>query len=433
MKQERVKPRRLDETALRRLLEREQTGPEAVVLRLAWLEGLTRDEMAGLTWGQVSFLDERLELPGRMIPLDPELRPLLWRLHEAHSQLSPYVVLSARDRTPLRPESISRLARQALDRGGLQGVRLLDLRYDWILRQLETLDWPETARLSGMEVASLQVRFAAAPAADGPGRRRKSREKAPPDRIDEFKLWKVLQAERGTPAGLALWLAWQLGLQAQEMIALTWEQIDWETDRVCLPEREVVLTSTVRRLLEEERRSRAPEDDPHVLLTERSRKPIDLPRLSRMTRAALIRGGMERTALRDLRRNEGRDSGDALILQRALEDGAVSRRDVSELLGLSKTAAYNRLRRLTERKRLVRVGGKYYLPGTVVPPERHLETVRAYLEREGFAYRQDVASLLHIQPKQCGLVLRHMVENGELVQTGQRYFLPGPAGERKAE
>ena len=414
MGQERKKTQRLEEAALRRLLEREQTGPEAVVLRLAWLEGLTREEIANLTWSQVSFLDGRLELPDRAVPLDPELRTMLWRLQE----------------------SISRLARQALDRGGLAGVRLLDLRYDWILRQLETLDWPEAARLSGMEVASLQIRFSGGvPAADDAERRRKNRGKkvSAADQIDEFKLWKVLQAERGTPAGLALWLAWQLGLQAREMTALTWDQIDWEGDRVRLPDREVVLSSTVRRLLEEERRSRAPSDDPHVLLTERSRRPIDLPRLSRMTRAALIRGGMERTALRDLRRNEGRDSGDALILQQALNAGAVSRGEVSRLLGLSKTAAYHRLRRLTERKRLVRVGGKYYLPGTVVPPERHLETVRAYLEREGFAYRQDVAALLHIQPKQCGLLLRHMVEAGQLLQRGQRYVLPGLAGERKAE
>ena len=436
MGQERKKTQRLEEAALRLLVEREQTGPEAVVLRLAWLEGLTREEIANLTWSQVSFLDGRLELPDRAVPLDPELRTMLWRLQEAHSEASPYVVLSARSRTPLRPESISRLARQALDRGGLAGVRLLDLRYDWILRQLETLDWPEAARLSGMEVASLQIRFSGGvPAADDAERRRKNRGKkvSAADQIDEFKLWKVLQAERGTPAGLALWLAWQLGLQAREMTALTWDQIDWEGDRVRLPDREVVLSSTVRRLLEEERRSRAPSDDPHVLLTERSRRPIDLPRLSRMTRAALIRGGMERTALRDLRRNEGRDSGDALILQQALNAGAVSRGEVSRLLGLSKTAAYHRLRRLTERKRLVRVGGKYYLPGTVVPPERHLETVRAYLEREGFAYRQDVAALLHIQPKQCGLLLRHMVEAGQLLQRGQRYVLPGLAGERKAE
>ena len=106
--------------------------------------------------------------------------------------------------------------------------------------------------------------------------------------------------------------------------------------------------------------------------------------------------------------------------------------EVMELLGLSKTAAYGRLHRLTEQGRLVRIGGKYYLPGDVVPPEQHLETIRAYLSRAGFAYRQDIADLLHIQRKQCALILRHMVEQGELVQSGQKYYLP-QSGDRKAE
>ena len=95
-----------------------------------------------------------------------------------------------------------------------------------------------------------------------------------------------------------------------------------------------------------------------------------------------------------------------------------------ELLGVSKTAAHGRLKRLVEQKRLVRVGGKYYPPGTAVPPEQHLETIRAYLERAGFAYRQDIATLLRIQPKQCTLVLRRMVAAGDLVQSGQKYYLP---------
>lgn len=404
---------------MRRILEREQTGPEGVVLRLAWLEGLSRDEIAGLTWEQVSFLDDRLELPDRMVPLVPEMRGCLWRLHEAYGERSPYVVLSSRSRGPMQPESISRLARQALDRGGQKQVRLMDLRHDWIIRQLETQDWPTVARVSGVEVPALQARFASYV----PKRAAwASREAAP--QVDEFKLWKILQAERDTPAGLALWLAWQMGLQAQEIVALTWNQVDFAQNSLVLPDREVPLTNAVRRLLEDIQARRMPGDDAHILLTDQSRRPVDLPRLSRMTRAALIRGGMEHILLRDLRKNEGRESEDARILERVLEEGPVSRGDVMELLGLSKTAAHARLRRLTEQKRLVRVGGKYYLPGTVVPPERHLAAIRAYLERAGFAYRQDIAELLHIQPKQCTLVLRRLVEAGELVQSGQRYALP---------
>lgn len=423
------KNRRLDEAALRRLLEREQTGPEALVLRLAWLEGLTREEIAALTWDQVSFLDDRLELPDRMVPLDKEVRSFLWKLREAREAREepgdPHVLLSARERKPMRLESISRIARLALDRGGLGDVRLLDLRYDWIIRCLDRMDWPEAARISGVEVATLQIRFSAsAPARKAP--------KPPPAQVDEFKLWKLLQAERDTAAGLAMWLGWQLGLQAQEMIALTWEQVDFQEDVLHLPDRDVPLTSAVRRILEEEHGRRGPEEDPHVLLTEQSRKPLDLPRLSRLTRAALIRGGLERVSLRDLRRDDGRDMEDEQILQRTLERGVISRGDVSELLGLSKTATYSRLRRLTEHGKLIRVGGKYYLPGTVVPPEKHREAILGYLAEAGFAYRQDIVDLLHIQPKQCTLVLHRMVEEGTLVQLGQKYYLP-EREERKAE
>ena len=191
------------------------------------------------------------------------------------------------------------------------------------------------------------------------------------------------------------------------------------------------LTNALRRLLEDTRR-RTPAGEPHVLLTEHSRKPVDLPRLSRMTRAALIRGGMEDVLLRDLRRDEGREDEDARLLSLAAAQGMLDRGDVMDLLGLSKTAAYTRLRRLTEQGKLVRIGGKYYLPGDVVPPEKHLETIRAYLEQFGFAYRQDIADLLHIQRKQCALILRRMVERGELAQSGQKYYLPQNEG-RKAE
>ena len=202
-----------------------------------------------------------------------------------------------------------------------------------------------------------------------------------------------------------------MGLQAQEIVALTWDQVDFDSGSLRLPDREVPLTNALRRLLEDTRR-RAPAGEPHVLLTEHSRKPVDLPRLSRMTRAALIRGGMEDVLLRDLRRDESREDEDARLLARTAERGMLTRGEVMELLGLSKTAAYGRLHRLTEQGRLVRIGGKYYLPGDVVPPEQHLETIRAYLSRAGFAYRQDIADLLHIQRKQCALILRRMVELG---------------------
>lgn len=296
----------------------------------------------------------------------------------------------------------------------------MDLRHDWIIRQLTSgMDWAEVSRISGVEIPTLQVRFARF-LPEQPAARPES---APA--VDEFKLWQILQTQRNTPAGLALWLTWQLGLQAQEIVGLTWDQVDFQADLLRLPDRDVPLTHAVRRILEDARRRAG--DDPHVLLTERSRKPMDLPRLSRLTRSALIRGGMEHVLLRDLRRDGAREDEAARILALAEQNGPLARGDVMALLGLSKTAAHTRLARLTAAGKLVRVGGKYYLPGVVVPPEQQLEAIRTYLERSVFAYRQDITALLGVQPKQCSALLRRLVREGRLTQQGQKYYLPQAA------
>ena len=80
---------RPDEAAMRRALEAEPASPEGVILRLAWQQGLSRDEISALTWEMVSVLDDRLELPDRMIALDPEVRACLWRLFQANNEASP--------------------------------------------------------------------------------------------------------------------------------------------------------------------------------------------------------------------------------------------------------------------------------------------------------------------------------------------------------
>ena len=412
---------RPDAAALTGLLEREQLNVAGVILRLAWQQGLTREEIAALMWRQVSELDNVLRLPDRDVPLEPEVQEFLQRLKEEQNGQSLFVLCSQRTRKPIQPESISRLARQALDEIGQAHVRLMDLRHDWILRQLETQDWSTVSRISGVEIRALQARFSALTAQHAP---KAHPPKAKGEKIDEFKLWKLLQAERHTPAGLALWLSWQMGLSAGEIAELTWEQVALEEGHLMLPQRTAPITKTVKSLLEQVWEERQPGDDPHVLLTAQNRRPLDLPRLSRMTRAALIRGGLEQVQLRDLQKQAQQEALDNQLLQYAEEHGPLSRNDVCQLLNVSKTAAYNRLDRLLARKQLVRIGTKYYIPDRVVPPEEHSQVIRAYLQQEGFAYRKDIADLLRIDSRQCAPILRRMVQQGELQQEKQRYYLP---------
>lgn len=411
---------RPDREAMNRVLAENPCNVEGVILRLAWKQGLTRDEIRTLTWNAISFTDDQLILDDRTIPLDAETRESLKMWYAFRGSISDYVVISARLRKQMLPESISRSARVALDRGGLHGISLVDLRRDFIISQLEEHDWPYAARVSGVSPPALYAQFSAYMSLDRSGTPKEDQTQ----QVDEFRLWKVLQSEEDLLVKAAVWMAWKMGMYVKEIVSLTWDQVDFEENKVCLVDRTIPLNATVCRLLLEMKSRSQGVDDPHVMLTPNSNRPIDQPRLSKIVRTALIRGGMEHIKLGDLNKEEKREKDDAKILRYVSENGTISRREVMLLLGLQKVAAYERLRRLTAQRKLVRVGAKYYLAGTVIPPEEQYERIRSHLEQVGCAYRQELAELLHIETRKCGLILKHLVEEEKLVQKGQRYYLP---------
>lgn len=59
---------RPDEAAMLRILERHPHSPEGAILRLAWLEGLSRSEITELRWDQVDFEGKAIQLPDRAVP-----------------------------------------------------------------------------------------------------------------------------------------------------------------------------------------------------------------------------------------------------------------------------------------------------------------------------------------------------------------------------
>ena len=413
---------RPDEEAMERALRENFRNAAGAVLRLAWQAGLMRDEIQRLTWEQVDFLDAAIVLPDRKVPISRELADWLRALREGRDGGQESVVLSDRDQKPLTPQSISRLARTALDKQGQVGIRLIDLRHDFVLRQLEEHDWQYVSRITGVEAAGLNVHFAEH-LEEKKISTRVRREKTA--RIDEFALWKLLRDEGTSAAGVTLWLTWQVGLQLEEIVALRWDQVG--EDRIRLPGREAPLSGGARRLLEElaARTGRAG----RVLTVPRSRRPYDRTRLSKLARAALIRAGLDDLTLRDLRVDcTLRSGGEGQILAWARGQGWITRNEVMDLLGIPRAAAYSRLKQMADRGRLTQVGARYYLPEAVVPPERQEEAVREYLEREGFAYRQDVARLLGIGVGQCRPLLQRMLAGGDIVQERQRYRLNDKAG-----
>ena len=154
-----VTMRRPDARAMAQLLAEQTQTAAGLILRLAWRQGLTREEIQRLTWNDVDFSAHQLRLPDRTIPLETETEDCLRRQAERPDPPTPFVVVSDRRRQQMPPESISRLARKTLDRAGLGGISLMDLRHDFIIRHLESHDWPYVARISGIAVPTLYAVF----------------------------------------------------------------------------------------------------------------------------------------------------------------------------------------------------------------------------------------------------------------------------------
>lgn len=409
---------RPDEAAMLRILERHPHSPEGAILRLAWLEGLSRSEITELRWDQVDFEGKAIQLPDRTVPLEPSTEICLRERHVRCALRDPHVVISERSKKPMPPESISRLSRLALDSEG-QKVNLMDLRHDFVIRQLQTHDWPYVARVSGMAVSTLRDAFSpylTKPAA--PENPLAQRDEA------EYLLWRVIQQEGSSPAGLALWMGWKLQMQPGEILNLTWSQVDLDRSLLRLPDREIPMGSRLSRLLGDVYDHRKDPAQDRVLLTPGTGKPMDLARLSTVIRTALIRGGLEQLSLGDLSRLSRRGSQRQTVLARLSAVGSLTREEVMDLLGISKSAALKLLNQLRQDGAVVRIGGCYYPAGSVVLPEDQSAAVTAYLAAHGTAVRKELAELLNLPPAQCTALLRRMADRGELLLTGKRYALP---------
>ena len=98
---------------MRQLLHQHPEDLPGLILRLAWLQGLSREEIVALKWAQVDFQERSLFLEDRTVPLEEETAGCLAARFENGGAVSPYVVISDKFREPLRPESVSRIARNA--------------------------------------------------------------------------------------------------------------------------------------------------------------------------------------------------------------------------------------------------------------------------------------------------------------------------------
>ena len=151
-------------------------------------------------------------------------------------------------------------------------------------------------------------------------------------------------------------------------------------------------------------------NEPKVFVAPTTGRPIDLSRISVVSRTAMIRGGLENFSLRALCTWAAAQKTGELLTAQAERQGSLVREDVMRLLNVSANTAWNCLNRLAESGQLEKVA-----------------VLRGYLAEHSIASRQDFVKLLHITPHQATNILKHMVERGELIRVGKRYQLPQEA------
>lgn len=413
------KSNQLNAVAIERILARHPHSPEGTILRLAWLEGLSRAEIVNLTWQQVNLENKIIILGNRTVPIEENAFICLSERFRLYGNKSEYVVTADRKASAMPPESVSRSARIALNEEGIT-ASLKDLRQDYVRRQLQERGLAYAAMVSGMAVATLRGMFPAEIRPETPPKTETLLNQSE----SEFLLWKIVQTEGESAVGLALWMCWKLLMQPGEIIALTWDQVDLENGVFHLANRDVMIGSRLSRLMWDVYKKQAKFNEPRVFVAPSTGHPMDISRLTVLSQTALIRGGLGDMDLRTLYTWAVRSEGNKVLISYAKEHGFLTRENAMELLHISKATAWRQLMTLQESRQLIRVGTRYFPPESIVPPEEQYSAVINYIKEHGTAQRRELTELLNIAPTQATYILRNMVSEGKLLLEGKRYRLP---------
>lgn len=372
------------------IVAQEGLSRNGILLRLAWQAGLSRQELQGITWEQVDLMQGWLQLPGRRIALCGDLFVALGQW-QGCCDATPWVLPGREGALPLT--SISRLAQQTLQRHGLEGVRLADLRHDYIIAQLHHRSWGAMGRELAMDEGALRKAYGAYVTPP--------REKNLPSANALAHLLATSPSHLGT---LAVGLAWHMGWAPKTLLALTWQQLSVKT-----------VPSDLAPLVQQLR----PSHGGGLVFGD-----IAPTTLSRLARQTLVPYGLEGVTLQTLskyRKTQGQRQRVEGYLQTQI---SLTAQEGQSLLGLDKSATYRLMQGWVAEGVLVQVGTHYY-HGAIVPPVAdHIPLVLAQVQRKRVLYVSDVVALLHIRPKQCQQLLQSLVKDGHFLGTGSRYELP---------
>lgn len=400
------------------LLAKNPCSIAGLVLRLAWRAGLLRNEIQSLQWDQVDFDKKQLHLPNRDIPICEDLDRCLAQWKTLYGEYGPYVAVSEKFHRPLTPESISNLVRITLRNAGIANVRLADLHYNYNLEQIAGHGWQQALRTTGLSRDSFwKQRYKVAHVEDA-ARSIENHSLPNNETCDRERLKKILEDNRSTPAGVALWLAYSAGLQYKEIAALTWQQVDLEHSMLRLADRDVAINDEVTHLLRECSKRRRCEEAAQVILSPQARKPMPLERLCKLTRELLVQGGMDNMLPKALREENERqmkeDLKQRILLYIAQHDGITSEQ-CSDIFDITKQNAQSCLNELLSEKKVERDRGFYLTIGKGTIAQQRKSLIKDYIARHDACTANEISESLGMSPRMIQRAIKPMIEQGEII------------------
>jgi len=448
-----------DSDVLELLLSQEDCTPVGTTLRLAWYCGLSRNEITFLKWQQVDLKIMQLVLPDRKVPLIYKMVIYLNHLHEQNAAYSEYVLISLRKSAPMAEQSVSALARRALDNYGQNNVRLSDLRSDYIIRSLEKSSWEYVSYISGVDLPALQQHYL--PYLVGKDSFRDD-DKPPITQYVRKELLRFLEKEKTGLIGLAIRFVWQMGIPISILPLLTWDIIDFNNATAHFIDRSINIPDEFLQILKQEK-SAQNGDYKNIILNENKRKPTDSVFIQKAVQQSLIRQGISGITLTTLQNDYWKQNYSelkALTSSSQLAPVEIGNCDLystpryisAELiipakdklfqhLTVGSFADYNALKTaldLSDRElslllkecqrdgSIVRFGLRYFLSGRIVPRDKQKEIILSYVEKHQPVTSAQLTELLGlVERRQIFHVINPLLKSGELIRLRiNQYCLP---------
>jgi len=384
-----------DSAALERLVSHEDCTPTGTIIRLAWCCGLMRNEIAGLLWEQADLQKKQLVLPNRKIQLTDEMVSYLSRLKKENALCSEYVLVSQRKTAPLAEQSISALARKALDNYGQKNVRLNDLRSDFIVRMLRENSWEYVSYISGVDLPALRQHYLPHTGDD------KTVCEITKTQITQSvreSLQDIIKTEETGMCGLSLKFVWEMGIPVSVLPLMTWDILDFDKSIITFADRTINIPEDFLSVLRRVKNSQDGEYD-NIILNENKRKPTDAIFLQRAVRQLLVRRGVSGITASDLQNDYWQ--------QHYSEIKALKASGVLDLPAVKDSKVYS-------------VPKSF--PAEIVEPLE--DKLLDYLKKNGSADHNTLKSALNFSDKEILLLLKNCRMKGKIVRVGVRYFLP---------